>query len=919
MHPSGFFLIHIDEPGQEGASSVEVSASSGTPDAELGSQSGYNVRLRWIEGLPYITDLGSSGEILVNSTPIQPNMPIIIQAGDTIKIGNAHLTWNAEAKEEKPVREPVVAQAEIPVEPQPLPSQLEPVVAQAEIPVESQPLPSQLEPVYSLIVKTPQGTREYPITGKVIGIGRAPENDIHIDDDRVSRYHARILQHDDGYQIVDLGSVNGLVFQNTRISRRLLADGDIVWLSRSISLTCKITRPAAQAEVAPRRTAEPPQDYVAGQTVVVPKRAVEPAEAQAPDKTVALPKKAAEPPGPDASEAPAVPFERRPEPQEFQAADQTVFVPKRAAEPAEPQAPDKTVVLPKKAAEPPEPGVSEEPAVPFEKRAEPQEFPVTDQTVVVPKRAAEPAEPQAPDETVVLPKKAAQPPEPSLSEQPDVPLAKRAAFPEVRPADKTVVVSGKAVERPGADAVQETAWMDMAQRLEEDVELEYVSSTIVRNTRIPHLVIHLPTRTWEAQFTKDRMTIGRGEDNDISVPDASISRHHATVERRGSGYEIREAHSINGIWLGKQRIEEHMLRDGDILSLGRAKLVYKAGFSADDLTLIGPPRIDGQPARRPVVFVPGMMGSELWLGSERLWPNPKQIISNVEVFSLPGDPRIEARNILSDLVIVPNIVKMEQYSRLGDYLETGLEYTRGKDLLEFAYDWRQDIRLASQRLAETIEHWHAKAPITIIAHSLGTLVTRYYVEKLGGKRFVERIILMGGPHYGAPKALSSILVGPGILPFGIGAERMRHVLATFPSSYQILPIYPCVTDQDGKDIDVMQDDSWLPERQRPFLRAGRSFRSELGFRSSVPCVSIFGYGLKTMLRVKIHRRPDGQWGKVDFIEDTAGDSTVPSGSAVLKQSEIHPVFQEHGSLYVDDDVRMRLKVELTRSTTWQRR
>jgi hypothetical protein len=84
-------------------------------------------------------------------------------------------------------------------------------------------------------------------------------------------------------------------------------------------------------------------------------------------------------------------------------------------------------------------------------------------------------------------------------------------------------------------------------------------------------------------------------------------------------------------------------------------------------------------------------------------------------------------------------------------------------------------------------------------------------------------------------------------------------------------------------------------------------------------VSVFGYGLKTKLRVTFHRQADGPWDSVDFVEDSAGDQSVPSGSAVLKDSEIHPVFQEHGSLYVDDSVRMRLKVELTRSTTWQGR
>jgi pimeloyl-ACP methyl ester carboxylesterase len=472
---------------------------------------------------------------------------------------------------------------------------------------------------------------------------------------------------------------------------------------------------------------------------------------------------------------------------------------------------------------------------------------------------------------------------------------------------------------PGETAAYQTAWIDMARLLEEDTGLEFESTTILRDTQIPHLVLHLPNRTWELQFTKESMTIGRGEENDIPIPDESVSRHHAVIERQGDTYVIRDVRSRHGIWLGKQRVEEHKLTDGDVLSLGRAKLVFKGGFTSDDLTLIRTPRIDGKPARRPVVFVPGLMGSELWIGSERLWPEPRTIIANPEVFRLPGDPRIEARGIVNDVVIVPHIIQSRQYSALGDYLVAGLGYTRGKDLLEFGYDWRQDVRLSAQRLAERIESWGAKAPVTIIAHSLGTLVTRYYVERLGGKQFVERIVLMGGPHYGTPKGLAVILSGPGLLPFGMGDERMRTVLATFPCAYQILPTYPCVIDQDGNYIDVLEDESWLPEHQRPFLSAARAFRREVGTISSVPTVSVFGYGFKTKLRVQIHRRPDGQWQKVEFVEDSAGDQSVPSGSAVLKGSEIHPVLQEHGSLYVDDDVRMRLKVELTRSTTWQRR
>ena len=39
---------------------------------------------------------------------------------------------------------------------------------------------------------------------------------------------------------------------------------------------------------------------------------------------------------------------------------------------------------------------------------------------------------------------------------------------------------------------------------------------------------------------------------------------------------------------------------------------------------------------------------------------------------------------------------------------------------------------------------------------------------------------------------------------------------------------------------------------------------------------------------------------------------VPEENALVKGAEIHPVLQQHGSLYVDNDVKMRLKLELTK-------
>jgi len=65
-------------------------------------------------------------------------------------------------------------------------------------------------------------------------------------------------------------------------------------------------------------------------------------------------------------------------------------------------------------------------------------------------------------------------------------------------------------------------------------------------------------------------------------------------------------------------------------------------------------------------------------------------------------------------------------------------------------------------------------------------------------------------------------------------------------------------------------------------------------------------------RVKVQRNPQGRWQNVDFDLEESGDATVPEQSAIVEGSEIHPVQQDHGTLYVDRDVKKRLKVELTR-------
>jgi pimeloyl-ACP methyl ester carboxylesterase len=202
--------------------------------------------------------------------------------------------------------------------------------------------------------------------------------------------------------------------------------------------------------------------------------------------------------------------------------------------------------------------------------------------------------------------------------------------------------------------------------------------------------------------------------------------------------------------------------------------------------------------------------------------------------------------------------------------------------------------------------------VTIIAHSLGCLVSRYYVECLDGANRTRKLILMGGPHSGSPRALMSIVLGPHILPFGLMDAQLRSVTASFPGMYQGLPAYPCVTDQHGKSVDLLHDETWLPEAQRPHLKMAREFRRELGTKCSVPAVSVFGYGIKTITSVTAERATSGLFKKLELNFESAGDDSMPETTGMLAGTEIHPVRQHHAALHIDSDVKMRLKLELMR-------
>jgi ADP-ribose pyrophosphatase YjhB (NUDIX family) len=89
-----------------------------------------------------------------------------------------------------------------------------------------------------LIPPTPSAdrrpTRRVQLSDKTIRIGRTPDNDLVVSDLNFSRHHAELRKSPTGnYEIIDLGSHNGIFVNGKRVSHATLTDQDIVTIGHS--------------------------------------------------------------------------------------------------------------------------------------------------------------------------------------------------------------------------------------------------------------------------------------------------------------------------------------------------------------------------------------------------------------------------------------------------------------------------------------------------------------------------------------------------------------------------------------------------------------------------------------------------------------------------------------------------------------
>jgi pSer/pThr/pTyr-binding forkhead associated (FHA) protein len=78
-------------------------------------------------------------------------------------------------------------------------------------------------------------------------------------------------------------------------------------------------------------------------------------------------------------------------------------------------------------------------------------------------------------------------------------------------------------------------------------------------------------------------SIGRSEECNLCLDDDLASRQHAVVEQAatGDGYILRDGQSTNGTYVNGDRIEAHVLRDGDWVRIGRTFFKFAESEQSD--------------------------------------------------------------------------------------------------------------------------------------------------------------------------------------------------------------------------------------------------------------------------------------------------------------------------------------------------
>ncbi len=92
---------------------------------------------------------------------------------------------------------------------------------------------------------------------------------------------------------------------------------------------------------------------------------------------------------------------------------------------------------------------------------------------------------------------------------------------------------------------------------------------------MPRITLQTPDgQAFEAELTADLMTVGRTEDNDMEIPDGSVSSHHGQFTNEGGHWVFTDLGSTNGTKVNGERVDRVELGHGASFEIGSVAATY---------------------------------------------------------------------------------------------------------------------------------------------------------------------------------------------------------------------------------------------------------------------------------------------------------------------------------------------------------
>ncbi len=299
--------------------------------------------------------------------------------------------------------------------------------------------------------------------------------------------------------------------------------------------------------------------------------------------------------------------------------------------------------------------------------------------------------------------------------------------------------------------------------------------------------------------------------------------------------------------------------------------------------------------RDPVIVLPGILGSWRWTGRSEAELDP--------IFHI--------------------------YDNLVESLELN-GYVKDRTLFALPYEWRRSNVVSAQELATKIQsvkdatHWPR---VDVVAHSMGGLVARQYIESGDYGDDIDQLITLGTPEAGSPKAY--LIWEGGDFEKTIADFFLKEVLSSeadengypnlfeyirkgpIPSVQELLPTTDYLVDMGGetrKYPDRYPRNAFIESLNQP-EKTARLKRVELDaivgrqqsdmtverIRVDKPSVSAMG----NMIALWEYGKPDGYDSLIgdNGLERGKGDGTVPLTSATgVPTDQVIQIDAEHGEL-----------------------